>query len=564
MLAILVTWIISLSLLFAIGHLFIRVLNLHEKNAYNFADVVFFGFCFTGTILAILSVWIPLTSYVLLFLFLFSISYLIYSYRKKQLSLLTDTWLKIKSLSIYCKLLLAFVVFVVAFYALLPPLNVDSALYHWQTMMWMESYPAVPGLANLHGRLGFNSNGLLLHSVFSLHDIFGSYIIGLNGLLLIILFGWIIFKIRELKLIPQLAVIGFACVFLRYYDVDIASPVTDLIPNIIIPYLLLRAILDYHSLTDSPLLYWVLPIFCLTLKLSVAPFCLFSLIVFVCLIKNKQYKSLSILIILGCILLIPWLVRNVIISGYLIYPNSTIDLFNFDWKVPVGMAEREQISIRAWARLLEPDFDSTMNLPLLIWGKSWLLRNYELSKIVILVLGLVVLSPLVILFTQRKKLIKDPYRIYPWLIAVLGTLFWAVMAPDIRFGFGYIAFTAFAPFMLINSEIKNSFLKKTPLFVGFLALLFFTGVCFNVIRITQGDKTYSSFLYKPNTMDFVVKRASVEFIPFKANDITIYVPATGDQCFDHQLPCAPNYVCLDCLEMRGTSVKEGFRTKVKE
>jgi hypothetical protein len=561
MLAILVTWIISLSLFFAIGHLFIRLLNLHEKNAYNFADIFFFGFSFTGTILAILSIWIPLTVYVLLFLFLFSISYLIYSYKKKQLSLLTDTWLKIKSLPILYKVAIVFFIFVMLLYTALPPLNYDTALYHWQSMMWAETYPVVPGLANLHDRFGFNSNVLLLHSVFSFQDIWGFRIIGLNSLLLTVLFVWIIFKIRESKLIPRLALIGFIFVFLRYYDVDIASPVTDLITNIVISYLLLRAILDYHSLMDSPLVYWVLPIFCLTLKLSVAPFCLFSLIVFICLIKSKQYKSLFIGVIIGCILLIPWFVRNVIVSGYLIFPYATIDLFNVDWKVPAASAEKVQIIIRSWARLLDPDFDKVMSLPFAVWGKYWLLRNYELSKIVILVLGLAVLSPLVILFTQWKKLIKDPYRIYPWLIAILGILFWAVMAPDIRFGFGYIAFTAFAPFMLIENKIENTFLKKAPCLLGFLFLFFFTGVSFNVIRLTKGKQTYQSFLYKPNTSNFVNKRTSVEYTSYPLGDMILYIPKSGDQCFDHVLPCIPSGICLDCLEMRGTSVKEGFRVK---
>lgn len=38
-----------------------------------------------------------------------------------------------------------------------PMVNWDTSLYHMQGVLWAESYPAVPGLANLFGPLGFNN-----------------------------------------------------------------------------------------------------------------------------------------------------------------------------------------------------------------------------------------------------------------------------------------------------------------------------------------------------------------------------------------------------------------------
>src|SRR5271169_2804473 len=37
----------------------------------------------------------------------------------------------------------------------------DTGLYGAPAVHWMQTYPAVPGLANLHGRFGFNSSVLL-------------------------------------------------------------------------------------------------------------------------------------------------------------------------------------------------------------------------------------------------------------------------------------------------------------------------------------------------------------------------------------------------------------------
>jgi hypothetical protein len=560
MLAILITWIAGLSIFFAFGHLFFRLLKLHEGNAYQFVDVFFLGFGFAGTLLALLSIWIALTTYVLLFLFVFSIFYLVYDSKKKRNRLLTDTFRKIMALPLIYKIAIVFFTLVLLIYSVLPPLNYDTALYHWQAMKWTESYPVVPGLANIHDRFGFNSNSLLLYSVFSFRGVLGFSTIGLNSLLLLVFFVWLVLKIRESKLIPQLALILFFSVFLRYYDVNISSPNTDLIPNIFISYLLLRAILDHRSFATAPLLFLILPVFCLTLKLSVAPFGIFSLIVFIYLIKEKQYKLCFVSTLVAGAILIPWLARNVILSGYLIFPYSAIDLFNVDWKVPAVSAEKLQAIIKAWARSQDADFDKVMSLPFAVWGKHWLLRCYEHSKMVVFILGLAAVSPLVILFTQGKKLIKNPFRIYPWAIAFLGTLFWAVTAPDVRFAFGYIAFTACAPFILIEKKIENAFLRKLPCYAGFLSLFFFTGIGLYVNWITKGDNTFLSFLCKPNTTHFLHKEASVTFTAHKLGDIVIYTPETGDQCYDHSLPCIPDF-CMDCLELRGKSLKEGFRVK---
>jgi len=41
----------------------------------------------------------------------------------------------------------------------------DSGLYHIQAVQWARAFPVVPGLANLHGPLGFNNSGVLLFAM---------------------------------------------------------------------------------------------------------------------------------------------------------------------------------------------------------------------------------------------------------------------------------------------------------------------------------------------------------------------------------------------------------------
>ena len=46
-------------------------------------------------------------------------------------------------------------------------LHFDSGLYHAQAIRWIEEYGVVPGLANLHCRLAYNSSAFLLTALYS-------------------------------------------------------------------------------------------------------------------------------------------------------------------------------------------------------------------------------------------------------------------------------------------------------------------------------------------------------------------------------------------------------------
>jgi hypothetical protein len=46
--------------------------------------------------------------------------------------------------------------------------------------------------------------------------------------------------------------------------------------------------------------------------------------------KSRLFKITA----LALLITMPYLTRNVITAGYILYPISTIDIFDFDWKVP--------------------------------------------------------------------------------------------------------------------------------------------------------------------------------------------------------------------------------------
>ena len=47
------------------------------------------------------------------------------------------------------------------------PSNPDTGIYHAQAIKWIETYPAVPGLGNLHSRFAYDSSWLVINAFFS-------------------------------------------------------------------------------------------------------------------------------------------------------------------------------------------------------------------------------------------------------------------------------------------------------------------------------------------------------------------------------------------------------------
>jgi hypothetical protein len=563
MIAILISWLIGIFVFVSFGKVTVRLFDSPNQHRYEWSDIFFLGFAIVGSVLSVISLWFPLTGRTLLGLIAVSVVFLRYDFiKEKRLTLFTTVWHTIKRLPLLYKILIILVFVVLLLYSLPFPLGYDTGLYHIQAMKWMESYPVLPGLGNIHGRFAFNSNALLLHSVFSMQDIFASRIFGLNSLLFFVLFIRIIFKIKETPFISQLALTVVIFILLRYYDTFISSPNTDVIPHILIVYLLLKAFWSPHSLRTTPLLYLLLPVFCLTLKLSQVPICLICLMALIVLIKSRQYKLIFSASFLCCILFVSWCVRNVIISGYPVYPFPAFDWFDVDWKIPVSLVEREKMWILSVARKSQLFVnEDSLSISFITWMKVWLINCFQVSKTAFFILCLAAISPLVILSRIKRQWVENRFLVYFWLIAFSGVLFWAIMAPDVRFGMGFITLTALLPIMMFGNDNGNPPFPIIPPVLLLLSFLFFLKISSDVIKNVSSEAEYPSLLYRPQTFD--VKLSPNEYRTHTIGSVTIYVPTDGDQCFDHDIPCSPSYCYSDSLELRGKSIREGFRIKVE-
>ena len=100
------------------------------------------------------------------------------------------------------------------------------------------------------------------------------------------------------------------------------------------------------------------------------------------LIKEKDWKGIAGFFGLGLTILLPYLIRNVLVSGWLVYPFTFIDFFAVDWKIPREIADYDAREIQVWGRGL---YDvARYDEPAWKWMKDWFPMQTSLDKLFIM------------------------------------------------------------------------------------------------------------------------------------------------------------------------------------
>ena len=444
------------------------------------------------------------------------------------------------------------------------PANPDTGIYHAQVIHWLEAYPAVPGLGNLHTRLAYNSSWLTLNALFSLS------FLGLRSFHLVsaaltltagidFARGAIDWYQGQRTAANILRTIFLPLIFFVLGSL-LSSPGTDL-PVILILWIVLPAWLDAlpevkgsNSLRE--IILFTIVVTLITVKLSAAPVLLLAAWIGLRNLKNSG-SALKLAGIAGVILL-PWIVRNIILSGYLIYPLPGVDWFNFDWKIPQEIARSEVLTIQAWARDPGADVEKVLAKPLFSWLQLWFIEKTANQKWILL--GAAV-SPVIFALGlavgyQAKKLGQEQFAnlVSGFLTVLLGAVYWLFTAPDIRFGYGFLlaligmAVLPWIAWMDIHAGASAKIFRSI-LMVGLIAYqLFF------LVR-SLDTKTINQRLVLP--LDY--PQLPSEPCPLGEAQVWCAAPEAWTQCWYEPFPCIPTP--NDWAEMRGENWDDGFRPK---
>ncbi|WP_061270740.1 LIC_10190 family membrane protein [Leptospira interrogans] len=555
MLAILISAILSLYIFISFGILAEKIL----KVKFQFTDRVLVGLSVTNTLVSLVSLFLPITILVL-FIFL-SFCFVFLYFERKNLKLLTFGLIHKNIIVIITfPFLLSALVF-----SLNPPFAYDSGLYHIQSIKWIQEYSVVPGLANLHGRFGFNPNIFTIFALTSLKEIFKQEIFSVNFVIYSIL---VLHSINRIyKILKQE---GFTNSFLLHSIVlflileqfmSLSSPTPDLI-SIVLPLYILTNLPKNENGIHSKLNlenYFssiILSVYTISVKLATIPLCILILL----LIIRYKFDGKKLLIVISIIFLIllPWLIRNVILSGYLIYPFSAIDIFNFDWKVPLNAVVSEKLSITGWARNPGEGYKEAAQMKFWEWFPIWWNTISKLNRLFIVISFL---SPIFIFIYSLFKKIKIDFQTFAILFTSwIGVIFWILLAPDIRFGKAFLGVSAISPLLYFNFKINFFPIKisKTSKQI-ILVFIFIIVSVFLINRRTYNRcknfiRENSAFFVRPKKIEIP---QNLEFKKIQMNDLEVFIPAEGDRCYDYEIPRMPykNY----SLILRGKTLQSGFK-----
>lgn len=447
--------------------------------------------------------------------------------------------------------------------------HTDTGIYHAQMIHWYEDYGVVKGLGNLQQHFAYNSSSLAYAAVFSMKWLVGQSLHGTNGFLQAFLVVWAVRGLRGFWRRKNHLADGCRFAILVYALVvseRIMSPATDFSSM----YLVLWVVCIWADLLTGDknaesgqihgyALLSVAAVFVATCKLSAGCLVILALYPFVKLLRRRQWKSIFIYIFCGVLVLAPWLIRNVLISGWLLYPFTALDLFRVDWKIPVEYVQHDSDQIKVWGRCLY-DVARIDESPLSWFPVWWAEKRRE--EMMLLIGNVIALAGLALggvytVFVRREKLPWDKMMLY---VAILCSIAgWFLTAPFIRYG---LAFLLLLPCMVIGEWIRPIRMGPVRILSGFgcvgvflcLGMFWDYYVLFDLVWIKQniGSRYYVV------QQDYDLP----EVYPYEIEGgLTVYIPKQGENISYYAFPGDAYQSMAERVKMRGENIRDGFMMK---
>lgn len=425
----------------------------------------------------------------------------------------------------------------------------DTGLYHIQAIKWIEKYGVVKGLGNLHFRFAYNSAFLPLQALFSWNSLVGSSLHGMNSFIGLIAFCYALLTLSIWK-DKHFNISDGLKLYILYYVITveyISSPNTDFLAMILVLYVVTRWIEELEKSdsddSDAFSILTLIAISAVTVKLSAAMLCILVAKPIAVYIKNHNVRSVLKYGVVSCIIILPYIIRNILISGCILYPIKFTLIKSVDWHMNESRIQYDHDEITAYARNI---FDvDKYRAGFSEWFPGWI-GGLTTSQVAFLLLNLILLiffiGLLIFKIVTRKEMNKD--RILVILTLEFQNIFWFVSAPKIRYGQVIL--------YLIPVYVVSLILKRK---VGNIVNVqyFIIGILFSLLVLSIPDNV--SFFQQYGYCEGVACGTDI------SEGATIYITAdeNHDVCGSELFPVIPYASTLDEIKMRGATFEEGFQ-----
>jgi hypothetical protein len=348
----------------------------------------------------------------------------------------------------------------------------DDGLYHLSIVRYAATYPAIPGLANLHERLGADEPHLLFAALLSHGPWSGGAVHLVNGFLAALLFVEVGLRFvpsieqRVPQFTRRVAVLLFlATIVLTELPANPIHGTGE--PNqlsslsIDFPAFIFAAVgLLYlaQSIEDSPAIAPAVtsiamlslaavtrPVFWLTLLLSAG-----ALVLATGRLGGlgtaRAFRAMLPAAVLPAGLAVGWAALQAVLTGYPFFPLTVAGL-PVDWRVPARVVDSYNQTIASFSRHPFSGLPSDQVLANWHWLSWWIpTESRDLRLIVPLAVVVVSLAALVLQGRVRQSLERRPTAAMLGVVVpcVATLVAWFFLAPDPRFVFAPIWFVPIA------------------------------------------------------------------------------------------------------------------------
>ncbi|PWI29628.1 hypothetical protein DI383_10420 [Flavobacteriaceae bacterium LYZ1037] len=460
MLFILLSWIYILAVALVVGVSLDRLLRLQDVNPILVLFHGLFGVTLTAGFWA---VFFPLNLNFHIFLLFISIIllYINRNYTVKYIRLFKH---ELNKLSQFFKILIVAIFLLILAQSASPPSLLDNESYYIQTIAWLNEFGLVKGLVNLHVFLGQTSGWHILQSAFNFNFLYENFN-DLNGLCLFLGNYYALVKLNDYFKFRNNSmdlVIGLYPIFNIFLFQFISSPSPDLAVYIISMLLFYGFLMNYHACSKNGLVSLVmLTSFLILIKATTLVFALFPLIIYIKHYKHvKQYTFIVWVVSISTLGFI--IIKNILMTGNVLYPLTGIELLKTDWSLPTNIETYFYNYAKAYGYAITPDAYNHSSIINLL--KEWFFQSgFDglFNKLIILILVLY------LFFIKKFKRNKAILFIYGIALLQLCILF--ITSPQFRF---YMPFVFILSLFIIAEIITSEKITKSILVISTIVILF--------------------------------------------------------------------------------------------